>query len=90
MQYLRELFSHLGRVYSPSENFLATWDWIFDGCMSVKYLGGVDPRNIGRMYVRQTFVGSTPPQYLTGVCPSNVWEVYTPKIFDGCMSVKCL
>ena len=63
---------------------------IFDGFGSVKYLGGLDLQDIGRMWSRQPFGGSEPPKYLMDVCPSNIWGVYTSKIFDGCGSVKYL
>ena len=39
---------------------------IFDGCMSVKYLGGLHLLNICRMYVRQMFGGSTPGKIFDG------------------------
>ena len=63
---------------------------MFDGCMSVKDLGGLQPQNIGRMYVRPIFGWSTREKYLTNVDPSNIWGVYNPKIIDGCMSIKYL
>ena len=70
-----------GGVYGASVNYLAAWEWILDGCMSVEYLGGVDPPNIGRMYVRQICGGSTPRKifdgcmpvkYLGGLHPQNI------------------
>ena len=63
---------------------------MFDGCMSVKYLGGLHPPNISRMWIRQIFGGLTSPKYFTDVCLSKIWGVYTPQVFDGCMSVKSL
>ena len=59
-------------VYTPK---------IFDGCMSVKCLGGLHPQKILRIYVHQIFDACRCVTYL---------GVYTPKIFDGCMSVKYL
>ena len=60
---------------------------MFHGCGSVKYLGGLHPQKISRMWWRQIFGGSTPPKYLTNGVPSNIWGVYTPQIFDGTTSV---
>ena len=45
--------SNIWGVYTPET---------FDRCGSVKYLGGLHPKNISRMYVRQMFGGSTAPK----------------------------
>ena len=42
---------------------------VFDGCMSIKYFGGLHLQNIQPMYVRLIFGGSTPPKNLMDVCP---------------------
>ena len=39
------------------------------GWGSVKYLGGLHPQNISRVWFRQIFGGSTPPKYFTDVVP---------------------
>ena len=46
---------------------------IFDRWGSVKYLGGLHPQNISRMWFRQIFGGCTPPKYFTDGVPSNIW-----------------
>ena len=61
---------------------------IFDGCMSVKYLGGLHLQNIGRMWIRQIFGASRHPKNLTDVDPSTIWGVYTSQKFDGGGSVN--
>ena len=73
--------SNIWRVYTPR---------IYDGCGSVKYLGGQYPPNVSLMGFRQIIRGSTPPKYFTDGVPSNVWGVYTPIIFDRFGSVKYL
>ena len=69
-KYLKDVCPpNIWGVYDPK---------IFDGCMSVKYLGGLHPQNISRMSVK----------YLTHAHASVIRGVWTPKIFDGCVSVK--
>ena len=52
--------SNIWGVYTPK---------IFDGWVSVKYLGAVDPQNISRMGFCQIFGGSTAPKYFTDEVP---------------------
>ena len=52
--------SNIWGVYTPK---------IFDGCGSIKYLGGLHPQTCLRMWIRQILGQSTPPKYLTDVCP---------------------
>ena len=74
-EYLTDVVpSNILGLYTPQ---------IFDGCGSVKYLGGL-PQN------RRMWFCPTAPEYLTDVVPSNIWGLYTPQIFDGCGSVKYL
>ena len=54
---------------------------IFHGWGSVKYLGGLHPQNISRMWFRQIFGGCRLPKYFTDGVLSNSWGVYTPKYF---------
>ena len=63
---------------------------IFDGHAPFKYFGAVDPPNIRRLYVRQTFWGCRAPKYLTDVCLSKMLRVYTPEITDAWACVKYL
>ena len=72
--------SNIWGVYDPK---------IFDGCGSVKYLGGLHPQSV-HGWGSVKYLGSTAPKYLTDGVPSNIWGVYTAKIFDGCGSVKHL
>ena len=66
--------SNIWEVYTPK---------IFHGRGSVKYLGGLHPKNISRKGSRQIFGGS--------MCvPPNIWGVYSPQIFDRWVSVKYL
>ena len=46
--------SNIWELYTPT---------IFDGCMSVIYLGGLHPQNIGRMWFGQIFGFYTPKTF---------------------------
>ena len=73
--------SNIWGLYTPK---------IFDGWGSVKYLGGLQPPNISRNHIRETFWGCRPRKYFTDGVLSNIWGLYTPKIFDGWGYVKYL
>ena len=49
MQSLRELFTHLGGVYNPSVNYLATWE----GCTVLPWI--IYPLGRGVQSIRELF-----------------------------------
>ena len=83
-RYLTDVVpSYIGGVYTPHT---------FDGCMSVKYLGGLHPQkyltdvvpsNICGVYTPKLFDGYMSVKHLGGVHPQNIQRMWFHQIFGG-------